>query len=104
MTAFHTCYSLFEWLITSFRLVNALATFQKFINWSLHEYLDDFIFMYMNNIFIFITGFLRKHRKHVYKILVKMQIADLQIDVDKCEFKIKFCKYLDFIIEAGKDV
>ena len=32
LTAFRTCYELFEWLITSFGITNAFSTFQQYIN------------------------------------------------------------------------
>ncbi|KAI1002680.1 hypothetical protein K3495_g5519 [Podosphaera aphanis] len=41
-TAFQTRYGLYEWLVTPFGLANAPSTFQKYINWALEKYLDDF--------------------------------------------------------------
>ena len=37
-------------------------------------------------------------------VLEKLQQVGLQVDIDKCEFKTKFCHYLGFIIEAGKGI
>ena len=37
-------------------------------------------------------------------VLKQLQQTDLQIDIDKCEFKTTFTKYLEFIVEAEKDV
>ena len=53
LTAFRTRYSLYEWLVTPFRLVNAPSTFQKFINWVLREHLNDFLTAYVDDILIF---------------------------------------------------
>ncbi|KAL1954932.1 hypothetical protein VTO42DRAFT_432 [Malbranchea cinnamomea] len=104
MTTFRTRYRLFEWLVTPFRLANAPSTFQKFINWTLREYLDEFVSTYIDDILIFTTGSLRKHRQHIEKVLLKLQQARLQADIDKCEFEVKFTKYLGFIIEVGKGI
>ena len=104
MTAFRTRYGLFEWLVTPFGLANAPSTFQKYINWTLREYLDDFVSAYIDDILIFTTGSLRKHREHVNKVLEKLRQAGLQIDIDKCEFETQSTKYLGFIIEAGKGI
>ncbi|KAL1956600.1 hypothetical protein VTO42DRAFT_7011 [Malbranchea cinnamomea] len=104
MTTFRTWYRLFEWLVIPFGLANVPSTFQKFINWILQEYLDEFVSAYINDILIFTTGSLRKHRQHVEKVLLKLQQAELQADIDKCEFEVKSTKYLRFIIEIGKDV
>jgi hypothetical protein len=40
LTAFLTCFRLFESLVMLFRLTRALATFQRFINDSLYDYLN----------------------------------------------------------------
>ena len=34
----------------------------------------------------------------------RLKDARLQLDIDKCEFKIEFIKYLEFIIKADKDI
>jgi hypothetical protein len=52
-TAFRTCYRLFKWLVTLFRLANALSTFQKYINYTLQDYLDEFCLAYIDNILIY---------------------------------------------------
>ena len=37
-------------------------------------------------------------------VLKQLQQIDLQININKCEFKTTFTKYLEFIVEAEKDV
>jgi hypothetical protein len=69
MTAFYTHYGLFEWLVTPLGLANTPSTFQKYINWCLRDYLDEFTLAYINNILVFITGSLQKHHKHICKVL-----------------------------------
>lgn len=104
MTAFRTRYGLFEWLVTPFGLANAPSTFQKYINWVLRDYLDEFVSAYIDDVLVFTTGSLRKHREHVSKVLGKLHQAGLQIDIDKCEFETQSTKYLGFIIKAGEGV
>lgn len=104
MTAFRTRYGLFEWLVTPFGLANAPSTFQRYINWALRDYLDDFCSAYVDDILIYTDGSLEEHREHVRKVLRRMQEAGLQLDIDKCEFEVKSTKYLGFIIEAGKGI
>jgi hypothetical protein len=53
LTAFRTRYGLFEWMITPFGLANAPSTFQKYINWTLRDYLDDFCSAYVDDILIY---------------------------------------------------
>jgi hypothetical protein len=101
-TAFRTRYGLYEWMVTPFGLANAPSTFQKYINWALRDYLDEFCSAYIDDILIYSSGSRQQHREHVKKVLQRLQEAGLQIDIDKCEFEVQETKYLGFIIEAGK--
>jgi hypothetical protein len=49
------------------------------------DYLDDFVFAYIDDIFIY-SNFKKEHIEHVKKILQRLRDADLQADIDKCEF------------------
>ena len=51
-----------------FKLINALITFQFYINKFLFELLDNFIIIYLNNILIYSKS-LKQYKKHVYIIL-----------------------------------
>jgi hypothetical protein len=100
-TAFRTRYGLFEWLVTPFGLTGAPATFQRYINWVLREYLDEFCSAYIDDILIFSDGSLADHRDKVKKVLERLREAGLQLDVAKCEFEVRTVRYLGFVIEAG---
>jgi hypothetical protein len=89
MTAFRTRYGLFEWIVTPFRLANAPSTFQRYINWAIRDYLDDFYSTYVDDILIYTDGSLEEHQEHVQKVMLRLQEAGLQLDVDKCEFEVK---------------
>ncbi|GFF63123.1 hypothetical protein IFM51744_11089 [Aspergillus udagawae] len=104
LTAFRTRFGLYEWLVTPFGMANALSTFQRYINWTLRDFLDEFASAYINDVLIFTDGSLTEHRNHVRQVLGRLQAAGLQLDIDKCEFEVKSTKYLGFIIEAGKGV
>jgi transposase InsO family protein len=103
-TAFRTRYGLYEWLVTPFGLANAPSSFQKYINWTLREYLDDFCSAYLDDVLIYSEGDLDEHREHVKKVLSKLQEAGLQLDIDKCEFECTETRYLGFIVRAGEGV
>ena len=62
---------LFEWLVTPFGLANAPSTFQKYINWTLRDYLDDFVSAYVDDILIYTDGTLSDHRSHSEVLLAK---------------------------------
>ena len=68
LTAFLTRFRLFESLIMLFGLTRAPATFQRFINDSLCDYLDQFCSAYLNDILIY-SKTREEHEEHVRKVL-----------------------------------
>jgi len=69
-TVFCMRYRLYEWMMTSFELVNVLSIFQRYINWVLQNFLNKFCSVYVNNILIFTDELLHQHWNHVQKILL----------------------------------
>ncbi len=103
-TAFCTRYELYEWMMTPFELANASSTFQRYINWVLQDFLDEFCSVYVNDILIFTDESLHQHWNHVQRILLRLWEVGLQIDIDKCEFEVKSIKYLEFILKVEKNI
>ena len=101
-TAFRTRFGLFEWSVMPFGLSGAPATFQRYINETLREYLDDFCSAYVDDILVYTNRDLSEHEKQVHKVLEKLQKAGLGLDIDKCEFSVKKTKYLGLIISSGE--
>lgn len=52
-TGFNTPNGHYEYLVMPFGLTNALAVFQSFVNEILREFLNDFVFVYLDDILIF---------------------------------------------------
>ena len=96
-TVFHTYYSHFEYIIMLFKLVNASATFQAYINWVLVRLIDIFCVIYLNNILIY-SETLNQHHKHVKKVLERLWKFQLYMSLKKCEFSMQKVKFLRFII------
>ncbi|XPS94913.1 hypothetical protein M3J09_004211 [Ascochyta lentis] len=103
-TAFRTRFGLYEWLVTPFGLANAPSTFQRYINWVLREYLDEWCSAYVDDVLIYSSGTREEHEAKVKEIVQKLGAAGLHLDVGKSEFSVKSTKYLGFIIEAGKGI
>lgn len=103
-TAFRTRFGLFEWLVTPFGLAGAPATFQRYINNTLADFLDIFCSAYMDDVLIYSDGSYRDHMKKVRKVIARLGEAGLRLDIDKCEFAAKEVKYLGFIINAGEGI
>ena len=76
-----------------FGLMNALASFQWFINKVLREYLDIFVIAYLDNILIFLD-MLEEHVSHITKTLKRFEQAKLWLKLKKCEFHVQETKFL----------
>ena len=82
-----------------FGLCNAPATFQRFINQVLHEYLDVFVSAYIDDSIVYTKEDDEElHAQHVRKVLQKFSDNKLYIDINKCEFHVHKVKYLGLII------
>jgi hypothetical protein len=51
------------------------------------NYLNEFVIAYLNDIIIY-SNSKKEHIQHVRKILQRLREANIQTDVDKCEFYI----------------
>ena len=71
-----THFKLYEYLIMSFKLINAPAIFQTYINNVLREHLDVFVMIYFNDILVYLKN-KTDHKVHVRKVLEALKKADL---------------------------
>jgi hypothetical protein len=62
------------------------------------NYLNEFVLAYLNDIIIYSNN-KKKHIQHVKKILQRLREANIQADVNKCEFHTTETKFLDMIVE-----
>src|ERR1700733_11489485 len=97
LTTFHTRYSSYKYKVLPFGLTNSPATYQRYMNDVLFDYLDNFYTVYLDNILIYSENEL-EHEEHVKKVLQRLRDAGLQVDLKKCEFSVTCTKYLGFII------
>ena len=84
-----------------FGLKNAPVTFQRLINNTLREYLDDFTITYLDDILIY-SDDLEMHCSHVHKVLEKLNERALYVKKSKSRFKTKKIKFLDYVIQFGQ--
>ena len=101
LTIFKTRFEMYKYRVLLFELTNEFATFQNFINNIFMKYLNNFIVVYLDNIFIYNQN-LKKHKSHVKKMLQKLKNANIQIDIDKCEFHVVETKFLKVIINRSE--
>ncbi|XP_044724606.1 reverse transcriptase (RNA-dependent DNA polymerase) domain-containing protein [Hirsutella rhossiliensis] len=103
-TAFRTRFGLYEWLVCPFGLSGAPASFQRYMNSVLREWLDDFVTAYLDDVLIYSSGSKADHEAKVRRVLQALADAGLHLDPAKCEFSVQEVKYLGFIVNAGKGI
>jgi hypothetical protein len=67
-TAFSTRYRHYEYVVMSFGLTNAPAAFMEAMNRMLHEYLDDFVVVFLDDILIY-SQTEEEHERHLNLVL-----------------------------------
>jgi hypothetical protein len=68
---FRTSYGHFEYVVMPFGLSNVLVGFQHLMNDVFHEYLDDFVIYYIDEIFVFLNN-MEDHERHLHLVLEKL--------------------------------
>jgi len=97
LTTFRTRYGTYKYHVVPFGLTNGPAAFQRFINDTLMDYLDDFVTAFVDDLLIYSRN-AAEHEIHVKKVLERLRAAGLQASIKKCEFHVTRTKYLGFIL------
>ena len=84
-TAFSTRYGHFEYVVMSFRLTNAPAKFMEVMNRMLHEYLDDFVVVFIDDILIYSKSE-EEHERHLSLVLDALRKNKFYAKLKKCAF------------------
>jgi hypothetical protein len=69
LIAFSTRYGLYEYVVMSFRLTNALAHFMYLMNSVFMSELDKFIVFFINDILVYSKN-MEEHEEHLHIVLV----------------------------------
>jgi hypothetical protein len=101
LTTFRTKYETYKYLVMLFELINESSIFQNFMNDILMNYLNEFVVTYLNDIIVY-SNSKKEHIKHVRKILQRLREAEIEADVDKCEFHITETKFLEMIVKRDE--
>ena len=80
-----------------FGLTNALATFQRWINSTVNQYLDICCLVHLDDILIY-SNDLAQHKMDVGNIMKTIRKAGMKLKPSKCEFHKTQMEYLGFII------
>ncbi len=96
-TAFNTPRGHFEYLVMPFGLSNSPAVFQALVNDVLRDMVDQFIYVYLDDILIFSSS-LQEHVQHVRRVLQRLLENGLFVKAEKCAFHAQSVPFLGFIV------
>jgi hypothetical protein len=99
-TASHTRYGLYEYAVMPFGLTNAPAYFMYLMNKVFMEYMDKFVVVFIDDIFIF-SKTEEEHEKHLRLVLKKHRSNQLYTKFSKCEFLLTAVAFFGHVISAG---
>ncbi|GJW70981.1 putative reverse transcriptase domain-containing protein [Tanacetum coccineum] len=98
-TAFRTRYGHYEFQVMPFRLINAPAVFIDLMNRVCKPYLDKFIIVFIDDIFIYSKD-KKEHKEHLKAILDLLKKEKLYAKFSKCEFWIPNVQFLGHVIDS----
>ncbi|KAH0642176.1 hypothetical protein KY285_034832 [Solanum tuberosum] len=98
-TSFRTRYSLYEFLVMSFALTNAPATFMDLMNRVFKPYLDMFVIVLIDYILIYSRNE-EDHASHLRLVLQTLKDNELYAKFSKCEFWLESVAFLGHIVSS----
>ena len=84
-TTFRTRYGYYEYLVMSFRLTNAPATFMDLMNRVFKKYLDKCVIVFIDDILVY-SKTKEEHAEHLRIVLGILRKEKLYAKWSKCEF------------------
>ena len=99
-SSFLTQFGMYCYQVLPFGLTNGPASWQRYINEVLFEYLDKFCQAYVDDILIYSRA-RKEHHQHVRMVLEKLNQAGLQVDLKKCEWEVSETKFLGMMIDGN---
>ncbi|KAL4384871.1 hypothetical protein GQ457_15G020030 [Hibiscus cannabinus] len=98
-TAFRTRYGHYEFLVMPFGLTNAPAAFMDLMNRVFHEYLDQFVVFFIDDILVY-SRTKEDHDRHLRLVLQTFLENQLYAKLSKCEFWIREVVFLGHVVSS----
>jgi hypothetical protein len=96
-TTLTTRYGLYEYLVMSFGLTNALAHFIYHMNSVFMPELDQFVVVFIDDIMLYSKS-MEEHEEHLQIVLQQLREHQLYAKFSKCEFWIKEVPFLGHMV------
>jgi hypothetical protein len=101
ITAFVTSEGLFEWTRMPFGLANAPATFQRFVDQCLRDFIGKFCAVFFDDCLVYTQGTLDTHLEDVKTVLTTLHNNGLEASAPKCKFAYKELRFVGHIVGKG---
>ena len=99
-TAFTSRYGTYEFTVMPFGLTNAPSTFQTAMHALFHDWLDEFVIVYLDDILVY-SPTQEEHTRQVLRVLQRLNDNQWYCKLKKCEFAQTSIEYLGHIISKG---
>jgi hypothetical protein len=96
-TAFTMRYGLYEYLVMSFGLMNALAHFMYLMNSVFMPELDQFIMVFIDNILVYLKS-MEEQEEHLRIVLQRLREHQLYAKFSRCKFWVKEVPFLGHVV------
>ena len=94
---FITALKAYKYKMLSFELTNESISFQQYMNDVLWDFLNDFCQVYLDDILIY-SKMRKKYKNHIKLVLCWLREAELQMNIQKCEFNVEETVFLEVIV------
>ncbi len=98
-TALKTPFGLYEWVVMPQGLCNAPATFQRYMNYVLREYIGKFCAVYQDDIAIF-SNSVEEHKQHIHLILQALRNHGITASSEKSTLFADRIEFLGHIVSS----
>jgi len=88
---------LFKWIVMTFGLKIAGATYQRFMNFIFHEFIDKLVEIYIDDVVVK-SGDFTKHLVDLRKVLECTRKHGLKMNPNKCAFDVSAGQFLGFMV------
>ncbi|XP_004242076.2 uncharacterized protein [Solanum lycopersicum] len=96
-TAYRTRYGHYEFLVMSFGLTNAPATFMDLMARVFRPYLDSFVIIFIDDILVYSRSW-SEHEQHLRIVLQTLRNQQLYAKFSKCEFWLASVAFLGHVV------